>query len=371
MKITRENYEAYFLDYHEGNLTEGQKAALMEFLAQNPSLKEEFWAFEMVELEEENISLPFDRSFLKKPVSNTVHPSISEETLIAYHEGDLGDEEKRQVLKAVAESPEARKAFTLYSLSRLEADASIVFPAKAALKKHIAGSRGLIIRRLAVAAALLSFMVSLYFLLPGSLNMQQLADEQVPAIPDQNEEISRITPIEELPVLAETRPTIQPKTASVSAIEPTPQETTRQPARRDVSQLAYIDSHERTELSVPDQRPQTIDLRKDFYWFTYAGNIDIADEDEDELPQPQPMEEQRYTSLASLAYSGIERSTGVDLKNMENPFTDRNFGLWDIAGMGLAGISHITGTSLTVDKETDETGRITSLGIGERFRIRR
>lgn len=371
MKITRDNYEAYFLDYHEGNLTEGQKAALMEFLAQNPSLKEEFGAFEMVELEQESISLPFDRDFLKKPVGDADHSPISEETFIAYHEGDLGHEAKKRLLKTVAESPEARRTFTLYSLTRMEADASIVFPAKASLKKHIAGGRGLIIRRLAVAAALLSFMVSLYFLLPGSLNMQQLADEQIPATPEQKEEISRISPIEELPVLAETRPSIQPKTASVSDTEPTSQNITRQPARMDLSQLAFINPHMKTELKVQDQRPQTIDLREDFYWFTYAGNIDIADEEEDEFLQPQQMEEQRYTSLASLAYSGIERSTGVDLKNMENPFTDRNFGLWDIAGMGLAGISHITGTSLTVDKETDETGRITSLGIGERFRIRR
>ncbi len=372
MKITRENYEAYFLDYHEGNLTEGQKAELMEFLAQNPSLKEEFEAFEMVVLEEEITPLPFDGDFLKKPVSDTDPASISEKKLIAYHEGDLGTEEKKQVLKAVAESPEARKAFTLYSLSKLEADTSIVFPAKATLKKHVIVARALMIRRLAVAAALLTFMVSLYFLLPGSLHLQQVAEEQMPAAtPDPKEETFSGVPVEKMPVLAETLPDIQPQIASPLAIEPSPREIIRPPARMDVSQLALMKPSERTELMVQKQRPQTINLREDFYWFTYAGNIDITDEEEDELPQPQRMEEQRYTSLASLAYSGIERSTGVDFKNMENPFTDRNFGLWDIAGMGLAGISHITGTSLTVDTETDETGRITSFGIGERFKISR
>lgn len=372
MKITRDNYEAYFLDYHEGNLTESQKAQLMEFLAQNPTLKEEFEAFEMVELEEDNISIPFDRDFLKKPVSDTEPAIISEEKLIAYHEGDLGAEEKKQVLKAVAESPDARKAFSLYQKTRLEADTSIVFPAKSSLKKYVIGARSLMIRRLAVAAALLTFMVSLYFLLPGSLQMQQVAEEQMPAAtPEPREETSPVSSVEQMPVLAETLPDIQPEISRPTAIEPTPQEITREPARIDLTQLAFINPNERTELLIDGQRPQTIDLREDFFWFTYAGNIDIADEEEDELPQPQRMEEQRYTSLASLAYSGIERGTGVDFKNMENPFADRNFGLWDIAGMGLAGISHITGTSLTVDKETDETGRITSLGIGERFRIRR
>ncbi|TVQ12521.1 MAG: hypothetical protein EA361_10800 [Bacteroidetes bacterium] len=372
MKITRENYEAYFLDYHEGNLTKGQKAQLMEFLAQNPSLKEEFEAFEMVVLEEETTPLPFDRDLLKIPVSDSDPATISEKKIIAYHEGDLGTEEKKQVLKAVAESPEARKAFTLYSLSKLEADTSIVFPAKASLKKHVIGARALMIRRLAVAAALLTFMVSLYFLLPGSLHLQQVAEEQIPAAtPEQKEETAHRAPVEEMPVLAETLPEIQPLKTILSAIEASPQETTLQPARMDVSQLAFMNPKETINLNIRDQQPQTIEIREDFYWFTYAGNIDMANEEEDELPLPQGMEEQRYTSLASLAYSGIERRTGVDFKNMENPFTDRNFGLWDIAGMGLAGISHITGTSLTVDKETDETGRITSLGIGERFKISR
>ncbi len=372
MKITRDNYEAYFLDYHEGNLTESQKAQLMEFIAQNPSLKEEFETFEMLELEEDNISLPFDRDFLKKPVSETDPAAISEEKLIAYHEGDLEAEEKKQVLKAVAESPDARKAFSLYQKTRLEADTSIVFPAKSSLKKYVIGARSLMIRRLAVAAALLTFMVSLYFLLPDSLQMQQVAEEQMPvATPETKEETSPLISVEQMPVLAETLPDLQPEITRPVSPEPSPQEIIREPARMDLSQLAFINPLERAALKVQGQRPQTIDLREDFYWFTYAGNIDTAGEEEDELLQPQRPEEQRYTSLASLAYSGIERSTGVDLRNMENPFTDRNFGLWDIAGMGLAGISQITGTSLTVDKETDETGRITSLGIGERFRIRR
>ena len=43
--LSRSNYEIYFLDYYEGNLTESQRRELMSFLEQNPDLKEEFDSF--------------------------------------------------------------------------------------------------------------------------------------------------------------------------------------------------------------------------------------------------------------------------------------------------------------------------------------
>ena len=41
MKINRNNYEAFFIDYLEGNLDEKMVDDFIEFLQQNPDLKEE------------------------------------------------------------------------------------------------------------------------------------------------------------------------------------------------------------------------------------------------------------------------------------------------------------------------------------------
>lgn len=49
-KINIHNYEAYFLDFVEGNLTESQLVELNHFLEENPDLKSELEAFEIVEL---------------------------------------------------------------------------------------------------------------------------------------------------------------------------------------------------------------------------------------------------------------------------------------------------------------------------------
>jgi hypothetical protein len=48
MKITRENYEPYFLDYLEGNLDENLVDDFMEFLQQNPDLKNELEMYESI-----------------------------------------------------------------------------------------------------------------------------------------------------------------------------------------------------------------------------------------------------------------------------------------------------------------------------------
>ena len=52
MKITRDNYESFFIDYIEGNLPENMIDQFLDFLNQNPDLKEELHLFEEVNLPE-------------------------------------------------------------------------------------------------------------------------------------------------------------------------------------------------------------------------------------------------------------------------------------------------------------------------------
>lgn len=44
--INKDNYEAYFLDYLEGNLSEKDKKELELFLIENPKLGEELKAYD-------------------------------------------------------------------------------------------------------------------------------------------------------------------------------------------------------------------------------------------------------------------------------------------------------------------------------------
>ena len=55
MIITRDNYESFFMDYLEGNLEENLIDQFLDFLKQNPDLKEELHLFEEVSLPVEYI----------------------------------------------------------------------------------------------------------------------------------------------------------------------------------------------------------------------------------------------------------------------------------------------------------------------------
>src|SRR5690606_5516515 len=65
-KINIHNYEAFFLDFAEGNLSENQLVELNIFLAENPDLRAELEAFEIVELPNIQSQTPTWDS-LKKP----------------------------------------------------------------------------------------------------------------------------------------------------------------------------------------------------------------------------------------------------------------------------------------------------------------
>ena len=50
MKINRDNYEAYFLDYHEGQLSPEMIEEVELFVVQNPDLKNMLDEFEAISL---------------------------------------------------------------------------------------------------------------------------------------------------------------------------------------------------------------------------------------------------------------------------------------------------------------------------------
>ena len=102
--LTRSNYEIYFLDYYEGNLTESQRRELMSFLEQNPDLKEEFDSFVNVSVEPDHLTVFSNKESLKK--KEGVNLSNYKTWLVAYTEGDLNDNQKKDVDRFLAAHPD-------------------------------------------------------------------------------------------------------------------------------------------------------------------------------------------------------------------------------------------------------------------------
>lgn len=131
-KINISNYEAWFLDYQEGELSDAERKEVEYFLAQHPELKEELDAFENISLNDES-ALSFD--FKDKLKRNTITQFNYQSWLVAMMEGDLTKEEILQTEKYLREHPSAKPELEIFKQTRILPDHRIVFEGKNDLKK--------------------------------------------------------------------------------------------------------------------------------------------------------------------------------------------------------------------------------------------
>jgi len=158
MKISKHNYESFFLDYHEGNLSEELKQEVLVFLDSHPELKEEFESFEIISLTEKPVAFP-GKDKLKK---NFVNEYNYKTLFVAYEENDLDAEGKKQVEQFIEVNPGYKPELEILKQTKILPDYSIRFENKSSLKKG-----GLVIPlwvRIAAAACLLIGLLSYWMI---------------------------------------------------------------------------------------------------------------------------------------------------------------------------------------------------------------
>lgn len=128
-KINRDNYEAYLLDYSEGNLSGELQVELELFLIQHPELNINLDDFALVSVNPEPLSFD-EKQKLKKSDSDL----IPEEQFIAYVEDQLSLNEKIELEKSCSNNESLAKELNLFKHTILAADTTIIFPGKNKLK---------------------------------------------------------------------------------------------------------------------------------------------------------------------------------------------------------------------------------------------
>lgn len=147
MTITRNNCEAFFLDYYEGNLSDGQVAELLAFLKANPDQREVFESFSNVQLNEEEINsaslipdttsrIP-DFSFLKKEPVVDIH-ELAEQWMVDSVDGTISAEDKISLEKYLDENPSKRADLFAFENTILRADENKSLGDLSNLKKKVA-----------------------------------------------------------------------------------------------------------------------------------------------------------------------------------------------------------------------------------------
>lgn len=130
-KISRDNYEAYLLDFAEGNLSEEMQVELELFLIQHPDYNINLSEVSLLNIEASDVSF-YNKHQLKKSNSDLV----SDSQFVAYIENQLDEKERQAVEASCLKNKELEKELRLYQNTKTVADTNIVYPNKNALKRH-------------------------------------------------------------------------------------------------------------------------------------------------------------------------------------------------------------------------------------------
>lgn len=159
-KINKHNYEAYFLDYLEGNLSAEEKADLFAFLEENPALKKEL-DIELNDVTLNPSSLVFaDKNNLKVEDESILSLNTAEVWMIESLEKNL-NASKQKELEDFIEKHQLQKTFSTYQATVLKPDLSVVYSDKRKLKV----ATGIVIpfyARVAAAAAVGLLLIGVY-----------------------------------------------------------------------------------------------------------------------------------------------------------------------------------------------------------------
>ena len=135
MKITRSNYESYFLDFLEGNLDPSIMDEFQLFLKENPDLATELEMGDILTLLASNDIHLDAKEELKKSVSD--QELEFQERAVAYYEGDLSSDERKNFEASLSENSAIATSAQQFGQLKLVADPAIVYAHKERLKKKI------------------------------------------------------------------------------------------------------------------------------------------------------------------------------------------------------------------------------------------
>ena len=157
-KIDLHNYEAYLLDFSEGNLSDENQMELELFLIQHPELNIDLDELSLVTLENEAATFT-QKNSLKKSETDLV----SEDQFIAYIEDQLSVNERLLVDKSCSANPLLLKELNLYKSSINKVDETIIFQNKNKLKRKPKVIWFNFSTTQFAAAASVVFLIGLYF----------------------------------------------------------------------------------------------------------------------------------------------------------------------------------------------------------------
>jgi len=162
VNINKLNYESFVIDYLDGNLSAIETVRFMTFLENNLDVKEDIDGLDKVIITTDKKIFADKFSLKKDPVISVgiIGEDNYEDFFIASYEGDLSKEQELTLHDFLKKNKRLNDEFLLYGKLQIQPD-DVVFVHKKSLKHSSSIS---IVRYLSVAATIIIFLVSWFFL---------------------------------------------------------------------------------------------------------------------------------------------------------------------------------------------------------------
>ncbi|MEN9998171.1 MAG: hypothetical protein RI922_1161 [Bacteroidota bacterium] len=135
-RISIFNYEAFYLDFLEGTLSEEETALFLAFLEEHPELQLEDENLFAIEGDQVALDASFKENLKQLNFESTaITLSNVEQFLIAQTEGLLSSTKRAELNVFLSQDPSLLHAQRLYANTKLNPDLSIVFEEKSSLKQ--------------------------------------------------------------------------------------------------------------------------------------------------------------------------------------------------------------------------------------------
>jgi len=329
MHINQDNYEQYFLDHTEGNLSPEMESELTDFLEANPDLKPILADFDASPLPFEDIKNESLKNRLKKNIHHTTH--INEvnidEWLIGDVEGLLDESGENELREFLELNPAYNFDYKIFSYTRLLPDLSISFRKKNELKKNLIPQPvfRLVWLLPAAAAMILLFIGIRFFRQPAVIYNPQVIQTEV-------------QPVAEIPEPDQ----VEFDTELQKGLE---SRGTPAPALRHGS-FRLTPSFAKAIVSTNLVENQLINP------VTYnISPIITAEKKEKRLIAKV------FSNLIAQAMDGIKNKTKMD--NMSKP----DFSFWSLAKAGIDGYNSLSDRDIQLYTRKDENGKVKSYAL--------
>lgn len=342
MKINRDNYEEFFLDFAEGNLNAEQEETLNNFLKFNPDLEAELKNLDLYKVQPQNLLLP-SKDKLKKEIpssSDAISSQNFEMYSIAYLENDL-TEYQRSLFEAFLNSEQKYKEnFKLLKLTYLQPE-PVQFPDKSKLKKNSKAAINLrILFPFAAAAsiALLIFLRTDFFTVEPEFAI-------IPE-PEVSSKIIEIEPVVKKPPVKKQSPSIQIIRNSQSQV---PVSNIKNRPEILHGEIKNIDKETNKTIRISGINPSRLRIP--------ANHIQ-----EDKIfLESQDLPKVNMSSLALADRIRYQLNKASELMDEDDVF------IWNLASQGIEEISKRTGADMSLMASQDQEGSVSGFRFKSRF----